>query len=82
MSTLSGSFAGKARLQTTVALSDSPNHELNLVEVTGSQKSTDAKWNDAKVTYWGIADFVAGSGPQRGYFVNDHADGDRDWGTR
>ncbi len=35
MTTMSGSFAGKARLQTAVALSDSPNHELNLVEVTG-----------------------------------------------
>ncbi len=81
MTTVSGSFAGKARLQTAVALSDSPNHELNLVEVTGPQKSTDAKWNDAKVTYWGIADLVAGSGAQRGYFVNDHADGDRDCGT-
>ncbi len=81
MPTMSGSFAGKARLQTAVALSDSPNHELNLVEVTGAQKSTDAKWNNATVTYWGIGDLVAGSGPQRGYFVNDHADGDRDWGT-
>jgi hypothetical protein len=80
MAAISGSFAGKARLQTAVALSDSPNHELNLIEVTGPQKSADTKWNDSRVTYWGMADLVAGVGPQRGYFVNDHADGDRDWG--
>jgi len=24
---------------------------------------------------------IAGNGPQRGYFVNEHADGDRDFGT-
>lgn len=24
---------------------------------------------------------MAGNGPQRGYFVNEHADGDRDFGT-
>ena len=33
------------------------------------------------VTYWGTADLVGGSGPQRGYFVDVHANGDRDIGT-
>jgi len=81
MAALSGSFTGKARLQTTVVLSDLPNHELNVVEITGPQKSSDAKWSNARVTYWGIADLFSGSGSQHGYFINDHADGDRDWGT-
>jgi hypothetical protein len=27
------------------------------------------------------ADLIAGNGPQRAYFVNDHSDGDRDFGT-
>ncbi len=81
MSALSGSFAGRTRLQATIAASDSPNHELNLLEVAGSQKSADAEWNGSKITYWGVADLAAGTGPQRGYFVNEHQSGDRDWGT-
>ncbi len=81
MTTLSGSFVGKARLQTTVTLTDLANHELNLVEITGQQESADPNWNDATVTYWGIGDLQAGSGTQRGYYVNARADGDRDWGT-
>ena len=36
---------------------------------------------DSKITYWGTADLIAGNGPQRGYFVNEHSDGDRDFGT-
>jgi hypothetical protein len=81
MTDFTGSFAAKARLQTIVSLSDFANHELGLMEVSGQQKSSDAKWSDARVTYWGIADLQAGSGSQRGYYVNERAEGDRDWGT-
>lgn len=81
MSAFSGSFVGEARLQTTVSLFDIPNHELNLIEVRGLQKSTDPGWHGSTVTYWGLADLQAGSGSQRGYYVNERADGDRDWGT-
>jgi hypothetical protein len=34
MTPLSGSFTGKARLQTNVSLSDATSHELSLMEVT------------------------------------------------
>ncbi len=81
MPDLSGAFSGRATAQTTISLQDIPNHDLNLMEVTGVQKSTDDNWNNAKITYWGTADLIAGSGPQHGYFVNEHADGDRDLGT-
>jgi len=81
MTAFSGSFAGKARLQTTVSLFDTANHELNLMEVRGLQKSTDPGWHGSTVTYWGLADLQAGSGSQRGYYVNERANGDRDWGT-
>ena len=64
-----------------LSLADIPNHELNTVEITGVQSSTDEKWNTARVTYWGISDLVAGNGTQRGYFVNEQRDGNRDWGT-
>jgi len=54
---------------------------LQTVEIVGPQSSTDQKWNAARVTYWGVSDTVAGSGTQRGYYLNEHADGSRDWGT-
>ena len=81
MPNLSGSFSGRAAAQTALALHDVSNHDLNLIEVRGVQKSPDEQWNDSKITYWGTADLIAGSGTQSGYFVNDHPDGDRRFGT-
>jgi len=81
MPNLSGSFSGRATSQSTIALHDTSNHDLNLLEVRGVQKSTDEQWNNSKITYWGTADLIAGNGPQRGYFVNEHSDGERDFGT-
>ena len=81
MPNLSGSFSGRAAAQPALVLHDVSNHDLNLIEVRGVQKSPDEKWNDCKITYWGTADLIAGSGTQSGYFVNDHPDGDRDFGT-
>ena len=81
MPNFSGSFSGRATSQTTIALEDIPNHDLNLLEVRGIQKTSDVNWKDAKITYWGTADLVDGNGPQRGYFVDVHANGDRDIGT-
>ncbi len=81
MPNLSGTFSGTATTQSTITLHDAPNHALNLLEVRGVQKSPDEKWNNSKMTYWGTADLIAGNGTQRGYFVNEHADGDRDFGT-
>ena len=81
MPNISGSFSGRATSQTTISLPDIPDHAMNLMEVTGLQKSSDEKWNEARITYWGAADLIAGNGPQRGYFVNEHPDGDRDFGT-
>jgi hypothetical protein len=81
MPNFSGSFSGRATSQATIALEDIPNHDLNLLEVRGVQKTSDDNWKDAKITYWGTADLVDGNGPQRGYFVDVHANGDRDIGT-
>ena len=81
MPNISGSFSGRATSQATISLPDIPDHAMNLMEVTGLQKSSDEKWNEARITYWGAADLIAGNGPQRGYFVNEHPDGDRDFGT-
>jgi hypothetical protein len=81
MPNLSGSFTGRANTQSTITLDDLPNHDLNLLGVRGVQKTSDEEWNNSVVTYWGTADLIAGNGPQRGYFVNEHTDGDRDFGT-
>jgi len=81
MTKISGSFSGRVKLQTSVALTDADNHNLGLVEVAGPQKSSDPLWNDAQITYWGTADLVAGNGLQRGYWMNGRPNGDRDWGT-
>jgi hypothetical protein len=81
MTKFSGSFSGSARVLTVMSLSDIPDHELQMTEIAGSHSSTDEKWKDARVTYWGISDVTAGQGTQRGYFVNEHPDGTRDQGT-
>jgi hypothetical protein len=77
----SGSFTGRTRLLHIVSLADVPGHELQTVEVTGTHNSADEKWNNARVTYWGSSDLVAGNGTQRGYYVNEHSDGGREHGT-
>ena len=81
MNEFSGSFTGHARALNVLSLTDVPGHELQTVEIAGPQSSTDEKWNTARVTYWGVADVVAGNGSQRGYFLNEHPDGSRNWGT-
>lgn len=62
-------------------LTDQPNHEMSIAEVSGTQKSADALWNNSKITYWGVTDLLDGKGSQRGYYNNVHADKGRDWGT-
>jgi hypothetical protein len=81
MPSFSGSFSGKASVQTIAFLKDVPNHELHLNEINGAQKSTDNEWNNAKITYWSTVDLVSGNGSQRGYFLNVHEDGDSDSGS-
>jgi hypothetical protein len=81
MPAVSGSFSGKVKVQTALALSDQSNHELNLAEIGGTQKSSDENWNNAAITYWGTTDVVDGKGTQSGYFTHVHGEGDRDWGT-
>ena len=78
---ITGAFTGKIRTQVATALYHENNHALSLVEVVGTQASTDPLWNGSQITYWGTADVVDGSGPQQGYWCNEHAEGDRDWGT-
>ena len=81
MTDMSGSFSGRVRVLTAISLADISGHELQTVEIGGAQNSSDLNWNAARVTYWGVSDVVTGNGTQRGYFVHERADGNRDWGT-
>jgi len=81
MTNLTGSFSGHIKSQSAIAVPDQSGHDLSLAEVVGTQKSADANWNNASLTYAGITDLIDGKGTQRGYFLNTRADGDRDWGT-
>jgi hypothetical protein len=81
MPSITGSFSGRITQQFALPLTDQPNHELSIAEVTGTQRSDDPLWNDSKITYWGVTDLLNGKGSQRGYFNNIHPDSGRDWGT-
>jgi len=81
MPSITGSFAGRAVSQCSVSVPDQPNHEMQLMQVNGVQKSPDPNWNDSQMSYWGSSDLIELNGMQRGYFTNQHRDGDRDCGT-
>jgi hypothetical protein len=81
MPKFSGSFVGKVSSQAMATVKDVPNHELSLVQIIGPQTVSDPRWKDAVVSYYGMADLVSGSGPQTGYYMNQHPDGDTDYGT-
>jgi len=81
MTNISGSFSANVRVQTILVPQDQPNHELQLAEIHATQKSPDPNWNNSRLTYSSFADLVSGTGTQRGYFLNEHPDGDRDCST-
>jgi len=81
MPSITGSFSGRITKQSALPLTDQPNHDLSIGEVSGTQRSPDPLWNNANITYWGVTDLLDGEGSQRGYYNNVHADNGRDWGT-
>ncbi len=81
MTKFSGSFTGKISWQASVTIPVPGNHNLGVLETRGPQTSADPQWNDAAISYYGMADLTDGSGPQKGYFHNVRADGEQDWGS-
>jgi len=81
MPAFSGTFTGAVATQTALSATDQPNHQMGLAEVRGLQKSSDEKWNNATVTYWGVTDLFGDQGTQHGYYVNAHPGGDCEFGT-
>ena len=80
MTSVTGSFSGTISRNHALTMSDLPNHELSIGEVTGIQNSPDPLWNESRITYWGITQLLDGEGTQRGYY-NNVRDIGRDWGT-
>jgi hypothetical protein len=81
MHAVSGSFSGSIHTQSVISLNDEPNHSLGVAEVRGTQGSSDPKWNQSSITYWGTTDMQGLQGVQRGYFLNDHGAAGQDHGT-
>lgn len=67
--------------QSVISLSDETNHSLGVAEVRGAQSSSDPKWNNSSITYWGTTDMRGAQGVQRGYFLNDHGAAGQDRGS-
>ena len=93
MPSVSGSFSGSIRSQSVFSVNDAPDHSLSVGEVRGTQSTSDPKWNNATITYWGTTDMQVSmivngenvmqgaQGVQRGYFQNDHGAAGQDRGT-
>lgn len=81
MPAFSGSFSGLVDIQQAITVGDRDGHVLMVARVRGAQKSSDPLWDEATIVYSAMLDLVAGRGEQRGYFVNNHTDGGRSWGT-
>lgn len=81
MPSITGTFSGTITKQSALSLTDQPNHELSIAEITGTHKSADPLWDKANITYWGTTDLLDGKGRQHGYFTSLHGDKGRDWGT-
>ena len=81
MPNLSGHFTGRCTLQTNLFLHDTPGHELSIAYITGPNAVNDENWKNVNVSYWVTSDLTNGSGTQRGYFVNQHPNGDCDCGS-
>ena len=81
MPAVSGSFSGSIHTQSVISLNDEPNHSMSLGEVRGTQTSSDTKWNNSSITYWGTTDLRGAQGVQRGYFLNDHGAAGHDRGS-
>jgi hypothetical protein len=81
MPNFSGSCAQTLRSQTMLPVPDRPDHMIVASSMAGTHTTSDPNWDGVQVTNWGTADLVAGSGEQRGYFLNEHPNGDVDGGT-
>ncbi len=81
MPNFTGNLKGRTVVMTAVSLNDTPEHQLMLRQSSAKQSCSDALFNGEKHSSWGTADLLRGQGQERGYFVNEHSNGDCNCGS-
>jgi hypothetical protein len=81
MPKFSGELKGNSLSQTIVCCDDTPGHQLMMRTGSAHQKCSDPLFNDTKHSSCSMADITNGKGHEHGYFVNEHANGDRECGS-
>jgi len=60
MTDFSGTCSSKVQSQTMASVPGAAGRQMGLAVMLGQHKSTEQKWNDAKLTYVGTTDLVDG----------------------
>ena len=81
MPNFTGQLKGTSSVQTIASLNDTAGHQLMLRAGTAHQTCSDPHFNNTRHSSWSTADVTNGNGHERGYFMNEHANGDREGGT-
>ena len=80
MPNFTGQLKGTNVAQTFVSCNDTPGHQLMLRAGTAQQSCSDPLFNNTRHSSCSSADMKNGKGHEHGYFVNEHANGDREGG--
>lgn len=80
MPNFTGQLKGTNVAQTFVSCNDTPGHQLMLRAGTAQQTCSDPLFNNTRHNSCSSADVKNGNGHEHGYFVNEHANGDREGG--
>lgn len=81
MPNFTGQLKGTSTAQTIVSCNDTPGHQLMLRAGTALRTCSDPLFNNTIQSSYSSADIINGNGSERGYFVNEHANGDREGGS-
>jgi hypothetical protein len=81
MPSFSGTCSSKMQSQSMANVPGTAGRQLGLAVMLGQHKSSEARWDDAKLTYVGTTDIADGKGEQRGHFHNAHMNGDTSFGS-
>jgi hypothetical protein len=81
MPNFTGQLKGTSVAQTIVSCNDTPGHQLMLSAGTAQQTCSDPLFNNTRHSSYSSADVTDGNGHEHGYFVNEHANGDRESGS-
>ena len=81
MPNFTGQLKGSSTVQTIVSCNDTPGHQLMLRAGIAQQTCSDPLFNNTRHSSYSTADITNGTGHEYGYFVNEHANGDRESGS-